>query len=69
MINIYVLYVYNLAEISKKNAKVEIEKNNILYRRQWHIHQKYTKNDTENKYAQIISYMQKKYNKISHSLY
>ena len=32
-------------------------------------HTQIQKNDTENKYAQIMSYMQKKYDKISHSLY
>ena len=31
-------------------------------------HTQIQKNDTENKYAQIMSYMQK-YDKISHSLY
>ena len=33
MVFLYIIYAYNLAEISSKNAKVEIEKNNICHRR------------------------------------
>ena len=55
---LYIVHVYNLAEISTKNAKVEMEK--ITYSIEEN--DKYTntkKNHKDNKHAKIMSYIRK----------
>ena len=67
MIYLYIVYAYNLAEISSKNSKVEMEK--ITYSIEENDKYRNTKNYTDNKHAKIMSYIQKKYDEICHSLY
>ena len=64
---LYIVYVYNLAEISSKNTKVEMEK--ITYSIEGNDKYTNTKNHKDKKHAKIISYIQKTYDEISHSFY
>ena len=54
---LYIVHMYNLAEISTKNAKVEIKKWNIPLKKVTDI--QIQKNDKDNKNTKMTLYIQK----------